>query len=191
MIPYSKWIALPLQTRIKIAGELKLEKKGSTEVFNNEVIKDGYVMKEVEVALSLPSLQAYFSSIDTDVAFLFENLVRKVNGFPMSVKEKKPEPKPEATKPEVTKADVISITQISPEEQERMNKEYEARTGKVAPRPEPAENTVRGIDALAQNVEDKKTVPTLGQAIVDNKKKGGRPKGSKNKAKTNETETSK
>lgn len=51
MFLYSKWLSLPLPTRIAIAKELGIAKVGSTHVVDNRVESDGYPMRDVEAAL--------------------------------------------------------------------------------------------------------------------------------------------
>ncbi len=80
MFSYSRWLSTPLQTRIKIAGEFGIEKKGSVEVFNNEIKADGYYIKDVEKALSLESLQNYLDSTNDDLDNLWELLINKIEG---------------------------------------------------------------------------------------------------------------
>lgn len=48
---YSRWLALPLSTRVKIATELGIAKTGSTHVVDNRVESDGYSINTVEAAL--------------------------------------------------------------------------------------------------------------------------------------------
>lgn len=78
MFLYSKWISLPLPTRIKIASEFGIIKKGSTEVFNNQIKSDGYLIKDVEEALTLPALQTYLKTDMDDLSVLFDFLVQKI-----------------------------------------------------------------------------------------------------------------
>jgi hypothetical protein len=80
MILYSQWLALPIHTRIKIADQFGILKKGSTHVVNNEVQSDGYLIKEVESALSIEALQAYTGTTIKDHAGLFDLLVAKIEG---------------------------------------------------------------------------------------------------------------
>lgn len=80
MFLYSKWLSLPLQTRHAIARQFNIVKRGSTEVFNNEVKHDGYVISEVEGTLNIDALQKYLSVDETDMAKLFEWMVAKIEG---------------------------------------------------------------------------------------------------------------
>lgn len=48
---YSRWLALPLHIRVKIATEFGIAKTGSTHVVDNRIESDGYNIKTVEAAL--------------------------------------------------------------------------------------------------------------------------------------------
>ena len=62
MMMYSKWLELPLTTRHLIAQKLNIEKKNPTHVMDNKVISDGYVIQDVETAMSLANLLTYLST---------------------------------------------------------------------------------------------------------------------------------
>lgn len=80
MIPYSHWMGLKLSTRIKIAEELNIPKLRSTHVANDQVLDDGYNIKDVEEAIKVVPLQTYLKSTETDVFKLFDELVLKAEG---------------------------------------------------------------------------------------------------------------
>lgn len=114
MMLYSQWQQLPLSTRIKIASAFGIEKKGSTEVFNDTIKSDGYFIKDIEMALNINALQLYIGTQETDHQVLWEYLVNKIEGK-----------SPESTK-------TMSI--LPKEDAETANKEYELRNpGKTAP----------------------------------------------------------
>jgi len=80
MFLYSQWANLPLETRNKIAGEFGIIRKGSVEVFANTIKSDGYLIKDVEAALTLNKLQNYLGTSETDHTVLWNYLVDKMDG---------------------------------------------------------------------------------------------------------------
>ena len=76
MFLYSSWRALDLPTRIKIATELGIKKVGPTHVRDNIIESDGYLIKEVETALSVENLQKHFDTTETNTETLWEWLVK-------------------------------------------------------------------------------------------------------------------
>lgn len=80
MFLYSHWLKLPINTRIAIAIAFNIQKKGSTEVFNNEVIRDGYPIGDIEQALNIDAIQKYLGSDETDFNILWEQLIAKIEG---------------------------------------------------------------------------------------------------------------
>lgn len=80
MIPYTKWTNVPLSTRIKIAEQFNIPKVRSTHVFNDVVQDDGYNVKDMENALTVPAMQAYLNSTETDLMILFQQTVDKIEG---------------------------------------------------------------------------------------------------------------
>ena len=71
---------LPLSTRQTLAAAFGIIKKGSTEVFNNEVKSDGYVLSEVEGALNIDAIQKYTGSNSSDFQVLWDTMVAKAEG---------------------------------------------------------------------------------------------------------------
>ncbi len=120
---------MPLSTRIKIAEQFKIIKKGSTEVFNDTIKSDGYLIKDIEEILNIPTLQDYLNTEESDINLLWEWMLVKIEGKQM-------------------KQGATSV--LSKEEVLRMNKEYEARTGKVAPIPE----IVPAVEIEESNIDD-------------------------------------
>lgn len=80
MFLYGHWLKLPINTRHILAQVFGITKKSSTEVFNNEVVKDGYLIGDIESALNIDAIQKYTDSIDTDMAVLWKLMVDKVEG---------------------------------------------------------------------------------------------------------------
>jgi len=80
MILYSRWANLTLQTRNKIASEFGIQKKGSVEVFSNTIKSDGYLVEDIEKALTLEALQKYLKTDEKDIAELWEQLIDKAEG---------------------------------------------------------------------------------------------------------------
>lgn len=78
MFFYSKWCALSLPTRIKIAEIFGIPKKGSTEVFNNTIKSDGYEIKDIESKLTMSALQILLATDMDDLSVLFDIMVQKV-----------------------------------------------------------------------------------------------------------------
>ncbi len=80
MFLYHQWTLLPLQTRIRIANEFGVIKKGSTEVVDNTIKSDGYILKELEEALNIDALQKYLNTTETDMQVLWMALIDKAEG---------------------------------------------------------------------------------------------------------------
>lgn len=80
MFLYSHWCALSITTRHKLASEFGIIKKGSTEVFDNQIKHDGYVIKDIESALTLDAIQKYLGTTETDLQILWGWLVDKIEG---------------------------------------------------------------------------------------------------------------
>ncbi len=80
MFLYSHWLELPIQTRHKIANYFGIIKRGSTEVVDNRVKSDGYLIKEIETALSKEKLQAYIGLELDSLPVLWEMMVNKIEG---------------------------------------------------------------------------------------------------------------
>ncbi len=80
MLLYSKWLDLPIAMRIKVAAAFGIVKRGSTEVFNNTIKSDGYIIKEIESALSKPNLQNFTDTDEEDFILLWNMMLNKING---------------------------------------------------------------------------------------------------------------
>lgn len=115
-ISYSKWLSAPLYQRAKIAQEFGIAKVRPTHVSDNKVVDDGYDLHTVESSLSVEAMQSFLKTTETDANILLENLFNWADGK-YEIEEEKEE--------------IIAI--LPPEDVAQFNKEYEERTGKVAP----------------------------------------------------------
>lgn len=80
MIMYSQWVSLSLATRNKLANIFGIIKKGSTEVASNVIKSDGYLVEDIEKALTQKAMQDYLDVGNTDIADLFKMVVSKAEG---------------------------------------------------------------------------------------------------------------
>lgn len=105
MFLYSQWCELPLPVRHEVAKIFNIPKVGPTEVFSNTIKSDGYLLKDIEAAITVASLQSYMRLDETDMSVLWEHFMNRLNGF-----EVEPEPmaaadsNTEASEPPVTDA---------------------------------------------------------------------------------------
>lgn len=77
---YSKWLELPLTTRVKLAGVFGVAKTGATEVFSNSVVKDGYAIKDLEEKMTREAMEAYLEPASySEDDNLFDLVVEKVS----------------------------------------------------------------------------------------------------------------
>ena len=86
MFLYGHWLKLPISTRHAIADKFGIVKKGSTEVFNDTIKSDGYLIQDIEGALSLDAMQHYLDTEETNAAVLWTMLVDKIEGIVNPVK---------------------------------------------------------------------------------------------------------
>lgn len=92
MIPYHRWILLPIHVRNAIAFEFGIVKKGSTEVVNNTIKSDGYDINDIANALNMKALQAYLGTDMDDLSVLFDFLVQRMNEpIKLTIEEPVPE----------------------------------------------------------------------------------------------------
>lgn len=111
MFQYSHWLDLPIQTRMKIASIFGIVKRGSTEVFNNTIKNDGYVIKEIEAGLSKKALQDYVDEpTENDLVVLWNLMLNKVNGIPKVKKDELPVIVETTIKNEPTLSDSVVVT---------------------------------------------------------------------------------
>ena len=80
MILYSRWCALSLPTRNKFAEIFGIIKKGSTEVASNVLKYDGYVVEDIENAITVEAMQKYLSADNTDITELWNMTIAKIEG---------------------------------------------------------------------------------------------------------------
>jgi len=86
MFLYSHWLKLNAATKIKLADKFNIKKTGSVHVSNNEVVYDGYAIKDVENGLNLNAVKAYLETEENDMALLWQPLVDKIEGKTPAVK---------------------------------------------------------------------------------------------------------
>ncbi len=115
MFLYSKWLELPLSTREQIAQKFGIARIRSIHVSDNRVVDDGYNPKDIDICVNIEAIQHFINSTESDYNILWSLFIDIIEGRA----EVKPEP---------------TIIILPPEEAEQFNKEYEDRTGKVAPR---------------------------------------------------------
>lgn len=80
MFLYSVWLQLSTTTKIKLAKEFNISKTGSTHVVNNEVQNDGFLLKDIEGAITRTSLQKYLNVPEEDMTTLWNMLINKIEG---------------------------------------------------------------------------------------------------------------
>lgn len=85
MFLYSRWLALPLNTRVAIARELGITKVGPTHVFNNTIQSDGYNIKDVENRITVEAIQNLLGVTSSDLNVLFDMMVSRANGTDIPV----------------------------------------------------------------------------------------------------------
>ena len=79
MLLYSRWCALSLATRNQIAQHFNIPKKGATEVVSNEIKSDGYLIEDIESALTVDSMKAFLK--DDSIATLQDGWTKLVNAI--------------------------------------------------------------------------------------------------------------
>ncbi len=89
---FSTWANLPINTRIKLANHYGVIKKGSTHVMGNEIVSDGYNMKDVEGLLS--TLLTEFPAEDINASII--KALDRIDGkeTPIVILPKKPRGRP-------------------------------------------------------------------------------------------------
>jgi hypothetical protein len=83
MFSYTKWLSLPLVTRQKIATIFNIPKLRATHVANDQILDDGYDVRDIEKVMSLSSLQEYTGNNSNDILMLYELMLDKVEGKPI------------------------------------------------------------------------------------------------------------
>lgn len=84
MILYSRWLKLPIATRQTIALAFGIPKKNSTHVVDNSVRDDGYLVGDIDTALTVEALQKYLNRTESDPAVLWDLLLAKTEGRDLS-----------------------------------------------------------------------------------------------------------
>ncbi len=74
---YSHWLALPISTRHALAQAFNIKKKNPTHVVDNEVRDDGYVIGDIESALTMEAMEKYIGFVSPDP---WSDVVAKVEG---------------------------------------------------------------------------------------------------------------
>lgn len=82
---YSKWLALPLPLRMKLAQEFGIAKTGSTHVQGSEILSDGFKVQDVENTLSIEALQVFTELKSKDVDVLWAATLEKADPKPVEV----------------------------------------------------------------------------------------------------------
>ncbi len=72
MFLYSQWLSLPINVRVEMAQKFGIQKKNPTHVQDNVIVNDGYLIQEVENALTLENLQSYLETNETDMNILWD-----------------------------------------------------------------------------------------------------------------------
>lgn len=69
-----------MSTRIKLAEYFGIPKVGHTHVADNQVVSDGFLIKDVERALNYQAIREYVESDETDLEKLWVIMIDKVEG---------------------------------------------------------------------------------------------------------------
>lgn len=78
MLSRLKWLELDFQTRLNIATQFDIPKRGGTIVEGHRVVTDGF--REEDLALlTVEKMQAFLGSTSTDFYALFEQTANKLN----------------------------------------------------------------------------------------------------------------
>ncbi len=75
---YSNWLSLPLNTRIKVANQFGIIKRGSTHVSDNMIKSDGFDIKDIETKLTVETLQGFLSSTEGDIHILWRDMLDRI-----------------------------------------------------------------------------------------------------------------
>ena len=84
---YSKWMALPLSTKGKLAQQFGIPKNGAIEVYANTIKSDGFLVHDIENALTLDSMQKFLGTEETDVTILWDYLINKIENRTPKIEE--------------------------------------------------------------------------------------------------------
>jgi hypothetical protein len=91
---YGKWLSLSLDTRNKIAEIFGIIRKGQIEVFSNTVKNDGYLVQDIEAALTPRAIKNYLRVDEDNPEILVEFLIKKVEAPVIPVITATPMPEP-------------------------------------------------------------------------------------------------
>lgn len=80
MMLYSRWCALSLPTRNKLAEAFGIVKKGSTEVSSNVVRHDGYLVEDIEKAMTSKAMEEFLGLTFPDAEILWNAVVDRIEG---------------------------------------------------------------------------------------------------------------
>lgn len=109
MFLYSRWCSLPISKRQEIAAQFGIEKKGPTEVFSNTIKSDGYLVADIDAALTVSKLQEKLETDISDMEILWDYLV---NGKPQPIIEVA-EPVVEINPTEILK-EIVDVLEPTP-----------------------------------------------------------------------------
>ncbi len=77
---YSHWLRLPIATRHALARAFNIQKKNPTHVVDDVVRDDGYVLGDIESALTATAMSAYTGLPYSDAEQLWNDVVAKAEG---------------------------------------------------------------------------------------------------------------
>ncbi len=77
---YSHWLRLPIATRHALAHVFNINKKNPTHVIDNVVRDDGYVIGDIESALTATAMSAYTGLPYENAEQLWNDVVAKAEG---------------------------------------------------------------------------------------------------------------
>ncbi len=85
---YSHWLKLPIATRHALARQFNIIKKNPTHVVDDQVREDGYVLGDIESALTVPAMSAYTGLPFENAEMLWNDVIAKAEGRVVTVEEK-------------------------------------------------------------------------------------------------------
>jgi hypothetical protein len=72
------WMALPKETKEKLAGVFHIPKRGTVHVSDGQIVEDGYMKEDLVQCLNLEAMQKYSKSKKADFIGLLTACVRRV-----------------------------------------------------------------------------------------------------------------
>lgn len=118
MFPYSLWCSLPIQKRHEIALKFNITKKGSTEVFSNTIKSDGYLVQDIDDALSLENVRRVLNTDETDSSILWSYIVDGMPAPIVEIVELITEPVVEPTHEQILE-EVAKVIEETPKEEKK------------------------------------------------------------------------